>query len=375
MNHGLASIHLRRNEFRSAEKYLAEIDDEITSGKMTQQKLRHLKLSSEVAHAQGKVADAYEGLLTYLGEKEEIEENDKLDFRQEMETKYLTKEKEYEIELLNTEQELTDLKLRASNQRNWGLVIGLVLFAGLLFWLYRLWQRSKEQNRIISKANQEKEVLLKEIHHRVKNNLQVVSSLLTLQSKFVQDNKALEAINTGKARVQSTSILHRSLYQNDNLKEINIKDYFKELTENLMNTYKMVYSDIDLNLDVANIYLDVDTVVPMGLITNEIVCNALKHAFPDHEGRIDLSVKHQGDEIIMVIADDGIGMPFTDLSGRSETLGMQLIKSFARKLKAEVEIDNLEGTAFVLRFNIDNEKASAVGLRDEKYEVVEGQMN
>ncbi len=257
------------------------------------------------------------------------------------------------LEVVQNNEPITT-KRDSGDHVNLILTICLLVLGGLLFRFIRLYRKAIDQTAMVLEADQEKALQLKEIHHRIKNNLQVVSSLLTLQSKFVQDNNALEAIKIGKARVQSMSILHKNLYQNSTLKDINVKKYFDELTENLMNTYKMVYCNVEIRLDVEELYLDVDTVVPLGLITNELVCNALKHAFPTYEGSIEVKVKKVRQEIALTVKDDGKGIPFKELKGRSETLGMQLVQSFAKKLKADISIDNVSGTTFCIKFNVDS---------------------
>ncbi len=231
---GLAFTYLHAGIPRKAELELNKIRKDIDTEADSEQMARNHELWSEVYSQTGQYGKAYQSLLSFKELRDTLVSEENASLRSEMETKYLTKEKEYEIDLLNTENELAETKLKSARQRNLGLGIGLLLFAGLLAWLYQLFKKTKEQNVIITKANQEKEVLLKEIHHRVKNNLQVVSSLLTLQSKYVDDDTALDAINTGKSRVQSMSILHRNLYQNENLKNIKIKPYFDDLVENLM---------------------------------------------------------------------------------------------------------------------------------------------
>jgi two-component sensor histidine kinase len=354
--HGIASIEIYNNNPVRAEKALRKITDDIDSQADNEQALINQELWSKVYALKGQYKKAYETYLAFRSNTDTLLADERLKLRQEMETKYLTKEKEYEIDLLNTENELNEVKLKASYQRLIGMGIGLVIFGGLLIWLFSLLRKTKIQNTIISKANKEKEVLLKEIHHRVKNNLQVVSSLLTLQSKYVDDDTALAAINTGKSRVQSMSILHRNLYQNENLKNIKIKPYFDDLVENLVETYQVGDKDISIKSEVEDIELDVDTVIPMGLITNELISNALKYAFTGKDaGKICLAINESEGNLYLSVSDDGIGIPFTEIPKRSKTLGMQLIHSFSKKLKGKITITKQPGTTvsilFPLKYN------------------------
>ncbi|MEM9548329.1 MAG: histidine kinase dimerization/phosphoacceptor domain -containing protein [Bacteroidota bacterium] len=270
----------------------------------------------------------------------------------ELGEKYESETKQLEIERLNAQNQVAQLEL---GRRNRMLLFGgvlLTLASVFSFFLYRLFERTRSSESALKKVNgelseslQTNKALLKEIHHRVKNNLQVVSSLLTLQSKFVNDDTALAAINTGKSRVQSMSILHRNLYQNENLKSIKIKPYFNDLIENLVSTYQVDDKEISIASEVDDIELDVDTVIPMGLITNELISNSLKYAFEGKvSGTINLKIKKQGDTLELNVKDDGIGVPFTKIPKRSKTLGMQLIHSFTKKLKGEIQIMNGAGT-------------------------------
>lgn len=269
----------------------------------------------------------------------------------EIETKFETTKKNQEIADLAHADTLNQARL--SNQRNW--IIGLVLGVGsLLYLLYRINTQKRKidaQRTDIAKALEDKNILLKEIHHRVKNNLQVVSSLLGLQSRFVDDNAALEAIKTGRSRVQSMSLLHQNLYKNENLKSIQIKKYFEDLGRNLFDTYQLNERNIEFEADIDDLELDIDVVVPMGLITNELVSNALKHAFTTEDaGRIFLSIKQDNNHISLTVADNGKGIQSTILPERSNSLGLQLIKSFSEKLNAKIDISNVQGTIFKISF-------------------------
>lgn len=342
---GLAMVSSSRGNTTEAQRSLNVVANDIITSDYAQQKEKLFELRSNLYEAQGQHRLALQDANALLALRDEIAEKDKTDFRQEMETKYLTKEKENEIELLNATNELSELKLGAARKRNIGLGVGLLIFTALIIWLYKLYSRTKFQKEDISKANKDKEILLKEIHHRVKNNLQVVSSLLSMQSKFVEDENALAAINTGKSRVNSMSILHRNLYQKDNLKNINVRDYFEELLESLVNTYQVNEMKVNIVKDIEDFELDVDTVMPLGLITNELVSNSLKYAFEQQEeGTITLSLSKSGNNISLCVSDDGSGIPFTEIPTKSKTLGMQLIKSFIHKLNAKINIENVGGT-------------------------------
>jgi two-component sensor histidine kinase len=192
---------------------------------------------------------------------------------------------------------------------------------------------------------EEKDILLKEIHHRVKNNLQVVSSLLSLQSRFIRDEQALNAINEGKNRVKSMALIHQNLYQEDNLTGVAIKPYFEKLIRSLFDSYNIDRDRIQLDMQVDNLTLDVDSVIPIGLITNELVSNALKHAFPNSEnGLVKVKLKEENNRIVLQVMDNGVGMEKPESAMESNTFGYRIINAFKEKLGAELLIENNGGT-------------------------------
>ena len=235
-------------------------------------------------------------------------------------------------------------------------IISVIFISEIVFFLWALSQRYKNflqfevENQIIEQSLKEKDTLLREIHHRVKNNLQVISALLTLQSKYVSDDKAKDALKVGEGRVQSMALIHQDLYQHDNLKGVNVKDYIENLVKNLIDSYKTEKLVISLHSDIQPIFLDVDTMIPLGLVVNEIVSNALKHAFTNKiEGNIYITLQENLDALQLKIRDDGIGTSVVDLEGKS--FGFSLIKSFARRLNAKVDVVNQDGLSILMEIN------------------------
>jgi two-component sensor histidine kinase len=260
----------------------------------------------------------------------------------ETNTKYETERKENEIALLNKENDLKALQLSTRKKQLWGLGIGFLVFGFLLYRLYGL-------NGKLKKALQEKNILLQEIHHRVKNNLQVISSLLGLQSRYVKDEGVLDAIKSGRGRVQSMSLLHQNLYREENLKGVKMNEYFTNLTQNLFDTYNIDEDNISFTTDIQDLELDIDTVVPLGLIANELITNALKHAFREgEEGIIHVTLKESENRLHLTVSDNGKGLPEGVLSISGGSLGSKLINSFAEKLDAEVVVDSSEGTSITI---------------------------
>jgi two-component sensor histidine kinase len=209
------------------------------------------------------------------------------------------------------------------------------------------------KNNIISVSLSEKEVLLKEIHHRVKNNLQVISSLLNLQSKSIIDEKALAALNEGRNRVKSMALIQQNLYRDDNLTGVDIKDYIEKLINSLFVSYNIETAKIKLQTNIEQLQLDVDTVIPLGLIINELISNALKYAFVNKQnGLLQVMLYIQNTQLVLCVKDDGIGMDNDDLNkNNSASIGFKLVQSFLQKLEATMNVEKNNGTTITLTIN------------------------
>jgi two-component system, sensor histidine kinase PdtaS len=237
----------------------------------------------------------------------------------------------------------------------------LLLVAALFaFRAYRVKRRGEAElankNAIIEEQLKEKELLLREIHHRVKNNLQTVSSLLSIQGRGIADPTAKQAVNDSRLRVKSMALIHQDLYRDGDLTGVQMKEYVEKLATSLISSYDR--SDgVQLHVAIEDISLDVDTAVPLGLILNELITNALKYAWPDaREGTLAIEMAVSGDALRISVRDNGIGYdPNADRSAESTGFGLGMIKTFASKLKAEWSIRNENGTVvdmIVRNFNL-----------------------
>ncbi len=211
----------------------------------------------------------------------------------------------------------------------------------------------KKTEEKIEASLKEKEVLLKEVHHRVKNNLQIISSLLNLQSNYIQDKEALEVFKESQNRVKSMALIHEKLYQSGNLSQINIRDYIKDLSAKLFASYRHDAKNIKLNLNVEEIFLEVDKCIAVGLILNELISNALKHAFANKTGgELGISFFKDDSKLILEISDNGIGFPEDFDFQNTETLGLQLVFSLIDQHDGTIEYDKKNGTKFTISLNI-----------------------
>ena len=212
-------------------------------------------------------------------------------------------------------------------------------------------QRVADEEKVKA-ALREKEALLKEIHHRVKNNLQVVSSLLGLQSRALNDEQTRKMFQESQNRVHSMALLHECLYQSNNLSQVDFPDYIRQLASHLFHSYGVHAERIHLRTNLDSLYLTLDAAVPCGLIVNELVSNSLKYAFPDgREGEVRIELHEHADGMArLMVADDGIGLRSDIDWATARSLGLRLVRTLAEQLGAAVEIKSDGGTKVQLTF-------------------------
>jgi len=281
-------------------------------------------------------------------------------------------EKNRHIDSLTREALINDAKLKRNqllHKVTIGGIVLLLIITALIYSRYRLKQRSNElllmqkseidqQNlslqHLVLDKNQligEKDLLLKELNHRVKNNLQIVMSLLATQSGAVQNEEAQEAILESQSRVQAIALIHDQLYKTGNTRQVNLSLYIKELVQSLNSSLNDNMKNIAIICEVDDITLDVSQTIPVGIILNETVTNALKYAFPDHQtGSINILVKQIEDFIEIQISDNGVGLPKEFNPASLNTLGITLLKGLTRQLKGSYRLKNDHGLTIVLRF-------------------------
>jgi len=220
--------------------------------------------------------------------------------------------------------------------------------------------RRRQAEERIKTSLAEKEVLLKEIHHRVKNNLQVISSLLNLQSGYISDISALQMFKESQNRVRSMSLIHEKLYQSKDLARIDFAEYIKDLANYLFRMYRRQAYNAKIRIDAEDVSLDIDTAIPCGLIVNELISNSLKYAFPteneasvkrrESEGEIGVELRSNDDHLMLIVSDNGIGLP-EDLDFReTESLGLQLVNTLTEQLEGNIELIRKGGTTFKITF-------------------------
>jgi PAS domain S-box-containing protein len=282
-----------------------------------------------------------------LNLKEFIDDNDKKSINACNMIKNQNKENKECSEIKNQEVSLVD---RFGVRRFFVFTSELIGSSdGILMSLIDITDR-KDKEEIIEASLVEKEMMLKEIHHRVKNNLQIISSLLNLQSSNVSDDKDLDLFIESRDRVRSMAMIHEKLYQSENLSKINFKDYIENLAQQLLMSYDL-RGHVNLNFDCDDVCMSIETAVPCGLLVNELITNSMKHAFPDgRSGSINISLKEY-DDYELIISDDGIGLSDDINLDEPKSLGLQIINNLINQIDGIIEINNNHGTQFKIKFH------------------------
>lgn len=246
------------------------------------------------------------------------------------------------------------IKKQSSQQALISIISGLLFLLVLV--LFVTYKKNKGKNVLLERQNAEKEFLLKEIHHRVKNNLGIVSSLLELQVAKMTDPKAIEAIEESRNRVYSMSMIHQKLYQGKNLSSIEMKDYLINLSRHILDSYGSEYA-IEYVYNLQEFELDVDLALPIGLIVNELLTNSFKHAFPEQEkGKIKITCQKVGNEgIVLEVYDNGIGLNnLKNYNEKGSGFGTQLVDLLVEQLDGSMRVYNGQGTRVRMEFELTN---------------------
>jgi two-component sensor histidine kinase len=325
---------------------------------VTEVALQAVALLVAIKAQQNNYYEAYTYLSAYTDKKDSLLNAEKLQVIAETEARFQTEQKELQIELLNQEKATRQLWL-------YGVGGSLLLALGLLGMGYRLYRQKQKINRQLLQQNQliqtqkellqqrheEKELLLKEIHHRVKNNLQIISSLLDLQSKGIRDKHAALAIEDGQSRIRSMALIHHRLYQNEQLNTVNVKAYTEQLLQHLLDALTRQAPDCRIDID-PQLELDIDTAIPIGLIMNELLTNAFKYAFdePQHgKLRISLSVLGEG-RYELNVKDNGKGLPQAFDFQKTRSLGLRLVRRLSKQLFGKATYTYEKGSLFSVAF-------------------------
>lgn len=317
----------------------------------------------EVDSASGNYLGAIQHLKNYKRLNDSVFNMNSTKQFADLQLKYETEKKDKNIKLLTHKSELQQARIENEVVIRYifiGSLVVLCIIIGLLYNRYCMKQKTNaaleakqeeinSKNRKLERLVEEKEWLLKEIHHRVKNNLQIVISLLNTQSAYLDNEEALEAIQNSQHRMHAMSLIHQKLYQTENLSSINMSWYIKELAEYLKDSFDHE-GRIKFKLSLAPIDLDVAQAVPLGLILNEAISNAIKYAFPDRKGVINIVLEEKENNYFLRISDNGIGLPDNFESAETNSLGMNLMMGLAEQLDGTFKIQSDNGVIITINF-------------------------
>ncbi|MCP4439145.1 MAG: tetratricopeptide repeat protein [Aureispira sp.] len=360
LSNALANFYLSQNKAEQALPYA----------------LKNIKLAQEsnqlerLQFAYSTVAETYEQLnkknlaLSYYKKYNNLRDTILNKERQEkisnLETVYQIEKKDRQLAEAALQKKQAELNYQYQRSLFLGIILSILVLASFI--LYRN-INNRQINKILRAKNitieenlvekdgllKEKEVLLGEIHHRVKNNLELISSILELQGYHLKDEQAINAIKDSQKRVEAVALLHQRLYQRDDFKGIQIQEYLEELVEDISDLYDEDQS-ITINTTIDKLFLDIDSSIPLGLLVTELLTNAFKYAFPNKtSGEINVILTQHKDHLNLIIQDNGIGIQKTANHKNATNFGMQLATALAQQLKADMTINSENGTSITLK--------------------------
>ena len=355
---GIGTVYSMTGKKDEALRYMNEVLD-LSSEIGANRELRDAYNEISIIHTDmGNFEEALKYKARYSEIKDTLFSEQTTEIASNIEAKFENEKKAKEIEILKKENEIQDLELARNRLMIIASIGGLVLAIIFIFIFARINREKRkamdllqEQNENIKKQKEEKEVLLKEIHHRVKNNLQVINSLIRLQCAYTEDQEALDLFDECQDRIISMALIHEKMYEAHDLSNINIKEYVTQLSGNLLRSYRL-NQRINLDVEISINQLSLDTLVPLGLLLNEFISNSLKHAFEGREeGTITTKLSKREDQMFeLIVGDNGIGLP-RDFSFKSaNTLGMELIETLTEQLDGTISRMPEEGSYFKIVF-------------------------
>lgn len=337
-NQKLAELITKDSELNIRDR---EIDYLKIENQLNEEKLKRELLMRESLRKENEFKD-------YTLQQEQLLKNASLR-EKALQTEQLEKEKALN-QSLSRENDLRQATI--TDERNFQTILwfGILILTGLALLIYYLFKKQKEKNDIIVKQTKDLEFVNKEVHHRVKNNLQVISSLLDLQSQSNPDSTTSNLLRESKHRVQSMAFIHQNLYEGEGMNLVDMPSYVENLVEHLKTTFHNDYQNIEIKTSIAPIRLHMDTVVSIGMLINELVTNSLKYAFGGRtRGTIIVSLEDQQSNLTLAVCDNGTGISDEIDASVVKSFGFKMIRAFTQKLKAKMTIENDQGTQVKIR--------------------------
>ena len=271
----------------------------------------------------------------------------------EIDTKYQTEEKDRQIAAAAQIKKYQDLQLIEAQKMNRLMLIVVIALLAIVLLVGYVWQQKRKQAYVLAQKNNKIELLIRELHHRVKNNLQIVSGILSLHANRMQNNSAKEALEEGKARVNAIALLHQRLYMDDDVANVNMEEYLQNLSISLANSFGYDLAHVQTNVKLSTNRMSIDKAIPIGLIINELVTNAFKHAFTNTIHplvTIELQMIKQH-TLQLKVSDNGVGMPNMADMEKNTSFGMRMVQTLVQQLDAQLNFSSHNGTQFVIEMN------------------------
>lgn len=350
----LGKIYLKMGANKKAEDFLVRAVNEAKQHTYRQNLIDISLVLYEYYKKNGRYDESLRFLEIYTAENDSLRDTELTEELTRVEMQYLFDE---ELDSIAFEQKLAKAAFQREIDKKqlfqYLLVGGLFMLIIVISVLYRYYSVKAKTNRLLARQNKqiqksldEREVLMREIHHRVKNNLQVVSSLLNIQSKFSDHEDAKAALVEGRDRVLTMAMIHQKLYRSDNLNEINLKDYIEEIASSVFESHRILDKEINLTVEVEQESMELDKVINIGLIVNELITNSLKHAFQDqHEGIVKVEILRIENGVFLSVSDNGSNKKS---ESSNSSYGQRLIESLARGLDANLSTTFESGTKTIL---------------------------
>lgn len=345
-NIGAALSKLKR--YKEAEKYLLQ-SLELVKGNDSYLETGIYKRLSEHYKATGDLEEAYAYQSKYVSSKDTLlDENEALNMVK-AQSDYEIEKRETALTMEKKEKAIRALELENRNKTIWLLVAGVILLGALLGLSVRSFRLKKKSAVMLEEKNKRIETLVRELHHRVKNNLQVVSGLLSLQGNRLEDGAAKDAMEEGRNRIQAMSMIHQRLYMDQDLATVDMADYLANLSQSLALSFGYGAHQVKTEVALAEHAMNIDLAIPIGLIVNELVTNAFKHAFRDAaQAAINISLEQKKDGLSLRVADNG---QFAGAAGQtvaSNSFGMKLVRTLVAQVNGELQVDQQSGTAYTI---------------------------
>ncbi|MBC7696630.1 MAG: hypothetical protein H7141_14430 [Burkholderiales bacterium] len=363
----LAKCYLNLNQLNLSKNYLDSANQKLLTVEDCNPKLKILKQYAEYYDKAGSYRVSIDYYNKYISYKDSVDQ--KVNLKELISSQVASQVEEKENLIRTSQKNIKEKNAEVSKQKtikNALLFCGLVLIIVIVFVLVQLKKtdtrkqlleiRNKQietRNEIIDKSLLEKDLLIKEVHHRVKNNLQIISSLLKLQSSKSTNEEVRNSLGDAHDRINSMALLHQLLYRNNQMTSILFNDYLSGLIDQISNSFSLINKNIRIDYKMVELELDLDTAIPLGLITNELVSNAYKHAFHGKEGIITIELsKLVKNTYQLKIADNGNGLPANfDLNGM-DSLGLDIVCILSEQINAELKIYNNDGAHFDIVFKL-----------------------